>query len=91
MRCQLLITDGNRQVILYPEDQDEKGVLKCLTSKEYDIEINMTDTNIKICQGGWFRNYGLGYIPIIFSILTIPFWITAPSLKSLSSRSGSLA
>ncbi len=58
MRCQLLIADGNRQVILYPEDEDEKGVLKCLTGKEYDIEINMSDTNIQTCRGGWYRNHG---------------------------------
>jgi len=58
MRCQLLIADGNRQVILYPEDEDEKGVLKCLTGKEYDITIHMADTNIQTCHGGWYRNHG---------------------------------
>jgi len=58
MRCQLLIADGNRQILLYPEDEDERTILKCLTSKGYDITINMTNTEINICRAGWYRNSG---------------------------------
>lgn len=64
MRCQLLIADGNRQVILYPEDEDEKTILKCLTSKDYDITINMTNTEINTCRGGWYRNSGNDFVGI---------------------------
>ncbi len=48
-------------MILYPEDEDEKSVLKCLVNEKYDIEINMSDTNIKTCHGGWYRNHGSDY------------------------------
>lgn len=57
MKCQLLISDGNRQVILYPEDEDERSVLKCLVSDKYDISTRMVETDICLCSGGYYKNF----------------------------------
>ncbi len=59
MKCQLLIADGDRQVILYPEDEDEKRILKCIVSKDFEINTEMTNAEIYLCQGGWYQAHNL--------------------------------
>lgn len=55
MKTALYIEDGISQVILTPENDHEKNILKQINSKE--IETTMKIGTFGLCAGGWVRYY----------------------------------
>lgn len=60
MKIQLLISDGDRQIIITPSSEEERGILKTACESNYDVVLNMVDTQIRMCQAGWYRSFGYG-------------------------------
>lgn len=52
MNIQLLISDGDRQIIITPSSKEERDILKMACEGDYDTVLNMVDTRIGMCDGG---------------------------------------
>lgn len=57
MKTAVVIADGLRQIVLTPESDEEKSIIRTLTNQEWNVEIKKG--TFYICQGGYVR-FGIG-------------------------------
>ena len=59
MKASLLITNGDYQVLLAPDNDTEKSILKAM--KERKFTAHESDFEIDLCKGGYYRTFNNSY------------------------------
>ena len=68
MKCAVVLADGAKQIMLTPENENEKMALKMITEEDdisveykegrfYDDPGKLVGYNVAFCQGGYLRAY----------------------------------
>jgi len=56
MKTAIYIEDGIQQIILQPENEFERNILRAIKERENKVEFYYG--SFGLCEGGWVRRYG---------------------------------